>query len=158
MTNPAFEYRDENGARLTTEPLVCSDGTRYVRLTVTECCDASVEIDVKRLEEVIAGQRDTARQTGPQTTCGLACPKPGHSHICQRSPGHLDVHRDVKQKGDESCRWATPHTPTLAEALDIVRRWYVDVNDGAGWDACDLISDLEKAGYPLPDDEVGEEP
>lgn len=41
----------------------------------------------------------------------------------------------------------------LSEALDIVRRWYVDVNDGAGWDASDLVQDLENAGYPLPADD-----
>jgi hypothetical protein len=43
-------------------------------------------------------------------------------------------------------------TESLAPVLDIVRRWYVDVNDGAGWNADDLIRDLEQAGYTLPND------
>ncbi|MFD7093351.1 hypothetical protein [Streptomyces xanthophaeus] len=41
----------------------------------------------------------------------------------------------------------------LAAALDIVRRWYVDTNDGAGWTPDDLISDLEQAGHTLPNDD-----
>ncbi|MEV7584411.1 hypothetical protein [Streptomyces erythrochromogenes] len=63
-----YEYRDENGTRLTASPIVSSDSDRYVRLTITECCAASVDINVDHIEEAIAGQRDAARQTGPRAS------------------------------------------------------------------------------------------
>ena len=37
--------------------------------------------------------------------CGARCPL-GHTHTCARSPKHLGPHRDVQQKGDESCSWS----------------------------------------------------
>ncbi|WP_328962942.1 hypothetical protein [Streptomyces virginiae] len=42
------------------------------------------------------------------------------------------------------------------EVLRIVASWYEDVNDGHGLDASDLVTELERAGYPLPDDEAEE--
>jgi hypothetical protein len=60
-----YEYRDENGNHFTAKPIIDSDANRYVRITVTECCTASVDLPVEHLEEAIAGQRDAARQTAP---------------------------------------------------------------------------------------------
>ncbi|WP_424891825.1 hypothetical protein [Streptomyces sp. XH2] len=45
----------------------------------------------------------------------------------------------------------------LNKVLRIVATWYSDVNDGYGFDAGDLVWNLEKAGYPLPDVPEGEE-
>jgi len=59
-----YEYRNENGSRLIAKPLVSSDGRRYVQITVIDCCDASIDIDVNDLEEAIAGIRDMGRQAG----------------------------------------------------------------------------------------------
>ncbi|WP_017585506.1 hypothetical protein [Nocardiopsis ganjiahuensis] len=36
--------------------------------------------------------------------CAARCPN-GHEHTCARSPKHCGPHRDVKQKGHESCSW-----------------------------------------------------
>lgn len=36
--------------------------------------------------------------------CAVPCPR-GHDHACARSPKHCGPHRDVKQKGEESCSW-----------------------------------------------------
>lgn len=38
------------------------------------------------------------------------------------------------------------------ELLRIVATWYVAVNDGLGYDAGDLIGDIERAGYQLPEE------
>ncbi|MFJ3923059.1 hypothetical protein [Streptomyces sp. NPDC090022] len=153
-----FEYTDPTGDRLVIAPDHGPNGQPVVAFTTIPHTGGgtSVLVPLEHLEEVIAGERDMARQAGG-ATCGHTCPKPSHTHTCQRSPQHLDIHRDVKQKGNETCNWEQPHEPTVTEALDIIRRWYIDVNDGAGWDASDLIHDLEKSGYPLPDDENDEE-
>lgn len=45
-----------------------------------------------------------------------------------------------------------PKHPTLAGALEIVESWFVDVNDGHGLDASDLVHQLQEAGYRLPSD------
>ncbi|MEH0428812.1 hypothetical protein QBB34_21255 [Streptomyces stelliscabiei] len=42
--------------------------------------------------------------------------------------------------------------PTLDGALQIVESWFVDVNDGHGFDASDLVHQLQEAGYKLPSD------
>ena len=42
--------------------------------------------------------------------------------------------------------------PTLAGAMQIVESWFVDVNDGHGYDASDLVHRLQEAGYRLPSD------
>lgn len=42
----------------------------------------------------------------------------------------------------------------LAEVLRIVRAHVIESNDTGGIDCNDLVSSLESAGYPLPDDEV----
>ena len=36
--------------------------------------------------------------------CSARCPH-GHDHTCARSPQHFGPHRNVKQKGHESCSW-----------------------------------------------------
>ncbi|MFI2033701.1 hypothetical protein ACH470_03215 [Streptomyces bottropensis] len=41
---------------------------------------------------------------------------------------------------------------SLAGALRIVESWFVDVNDGHGFDASDLVHQLEEAGYRLPNE------
>ncbi|MDT0567884.1 hypothetical protein RM704_10450 [Streptomyces sp. DSM 3412] len=46
----------------------------------------------------------------------------------------------------------SPDRPSLVGALEIVESWFVDVNDGHGLDASDLIHSLQKAGYRLPGD------
>ncbi|MCB5168030.1 hypothetical protein LG634_24785 [Streptomyces bambusae] len=154
--HPTYEYTDPHGDPIRLHAVPAAEGGPAVEIVTPK---DPPHIPADRVEELVAGLRDTVRQAGhtptPVTvpTCGTPCPEPGHHHTCQRSPRHLDVHRDVKQKGDETCRWDTPKTRTVAEALDIVRRWYVDVNDGAGWDADDLVRDLADAGYPLPDDD-----
>lgn len=43
--------------------------------------------------------------------------------------------------------------PTLDGAMRIVESWFVDVNDGHGLDASDLVHQLQKAGYKLPSDQ-----
>ncbi|WP_369778861.1 hypothetical protein [Streptomyces sp. R33] len=53
-----FEYRDEDGGHFTAKPL---PGVPYILLT-TDPDGCAVSLD--RLEEVIAGQRDMARQAG----------------------------------------------------------------------------------------------
>ncbi|WP_216588560.1 hypothetical protein [Streptomyces brasiliscabiei] len=45
-----------------------------------------------------------------------------------------------------------PGHPTLAGAMQIVESWFVGVNDGDGFDASDLVHQLEEAGYRLPSD------
>ncbi|MBP5930167.1 hypothetical protein F3K39_19050 [Streptomyces sp. LBUM 1479] len=42
--------------------------------------------------------------------------------------------------------------PTLDGAMRIVESWFVDVNDGHGFDASDLVHQLAEAGYRLPSD------
>lgn len=42
--------------------------------------------------------------------------------------------------------------PTLDGAMRIVESWFVDVNDGHGFDASDLVHQLQEAGYRLPSD------
>ncbi|MDX3831361.1 hypothetical protein [Streptomyces europaeiscabiei] len=42
--------------------------------------------------------------------------------------------------------------PTLDGAMRIVESWFVDVNDGHGFDASDLVHQLAEAGYQLPSD------
>lgn len=39
--------------------------------------------------------------------CGALCLY-GHEHKCARHEGHLGFHRDVQQKGQESCSWTCP--------------------------------------------------
>jgi hypothetical protein len=48
----------------------------------------------------------------PTALCGTACPD--HPHTCARSPQHYGHHRDVKQKGTETCSWPDPPTPRPA--------------------------------------------
>ncbi|MCL6734409.1 hypothetical protein [Streptomyces neyagawaensis] len=43
--------------------------------------------------------------------------------------------------------------PTLTGAMEIVESWFVDVNDGHGLDASDLVHQLQEAGYQLPSDD-----
>lgn len=43
----------------------------------------------------------------------------------------------------------------LAEVLGIVLAYVIESNDSGGIDANDLMHRLERAGYPLPDDEDG---
>ncbi|MFD6968343.1 hypothetical protein [Streptomyces sp. NPDC059949] len=62
MTN-RFEYTDEDGGRFVAQPL---PGVPYVLLACATPEGAAVPLD--RLEEVIAGLRDMARQTGGQPT------------------------------------------------------------------------------------------
>lgn len=45
-----------------------------------------------------------------------------------------------------------PEHPTLDGAMRIVESWFVDVNDGHGFDASDLVHQLAEAGYQLPSD------
>lgn len=47
--------------------------------------------------------------------------------------------------------------PHVDKVMRIVCAWYVAVNDGAGFDAGDLVHELEKAGFELPkaDDAAG---
>jgi hypothetical protein len=47
-----------------------------------------------------------------------------------------------------------PAHPTLSGALEIVESWFVDVNDGHGYDASDLVHRLQDAGYRLPSDDL----
>lgn len=56
-----FEYTDGDGGRLTVQPL---PGVPYIVLT-TSPEDASIPLD--RVEEVITGMRDMARQAGGQS-------------------------------------------------------------------------------------------
>lgn len=50
--------------------------------------------------------------TAPAALCGTACPD--HPHTCARSPQHYGDHRDVKQKGNETCSWPDPPAPRPA--------------------------------------------
>ena len=73
----------------------------------------------------------------PPSLCAAPCPR-GHTHACARSPKHCGPHRDVKQKGTESCSWSEGEP--LDEDFD------------AGWAAghaharadSDRIADLER--------------
>lgn len=58
------------------------------------------------------------------------------------------------RRGDRWKKKATTAQAATAEVLRIVARWYEDVNDGLGRDASDLVGDLERAGYQLPEDEA----
>ncbi|MER5482960.1 hypothetical protein ABT024_07050 [Streptomyces sp. NPDC002812] len=63
----SYEYTDSSGARLRFEP-ISERGDRLVMLTATspEDCRVVVDIDPVRVEEVVAGLRDTTRQaSGP---------------------------------------------------------------------------------------------
>ncbi|MFE5332519.1 hypothetical protein ACFRCG_39695 [Embleya sp. NPDC056575] len=58
-------------------------------------------------------------------TCGTPCPREDHDHTCARSPGHLGDHRDVKQKGQQTCDWdqiVPPATYTQAEIREFAAR------------------------------------
>ncbi|MFB9464506.1 hypothetical protein [Streptomyces cinereospinus] len=57
------------------------------------------------------------------------------------------------RRGDRWKEQATAAAAARDEVLRIVAAWYVDVNDGLGRDASDLVGDLERAGHQLPEDE-----
>lgn len=47
-----------------------------------------------------------------------AAPCPDHDHACDRDPGHLGPHRDVQQKGTETCSWEpAPNSQDLEEKV-----------------------------------------
>lgn len=55
------------------------------------------------------------------------------------------------RRGDAWKDRATTAQASLDDVLRIVAKWYVDVNDGLGRDASDLVQDLEQAGHHLPE-------
>lgn len=89
--------------------------------------------------------------TTPAVLCGAACPD--HPHTCARSPKHTSDHRDVKQKGTETCSWPDPPAPwpagpsvtdTRAAAREALRgltgghptpQWRVVISDSESPDA-----------------------
>jgi len=58
------------------------------------------------------------------------------------------------RRGDRWKEQAIAAEAARDEVLRIVAAWYVDVNDGLGRDASDLVGDLERAGYQLPEGEA----
>jgi len=70
------------------------------------------------------------QQTDPRgPRCGHQCPD--HAHTCDRDPGHGLPHRDVQQKGTETCSWddepdpADPHQIAVEVMLHHAR----EIND-----------------------------
>lgn len=62
-----------------------------------------------------------------RTRCGMPCLI--HDHDCDRSPNHTAMHRDVQQKGNHTCEWATPgvrHMPALIDLAKRLRRERAD--------------------------------
>jgi hypothetical protein len=62
--------------------------------------------------------------------------------VQRHAPGALTPH-EARQRAEAA----------RDEVLRIVAAWYLDVNDGLGRDASDLVGDLERAGYQLPESE-----
>ncbi|MFM9675802.1 hypothetical protein [Streptomyces brasiliscabiei] len=78
----------------------------------------------------------------------LAHAEPGEApaqedHDEEQAQAHLDQLADQPPNPDQ---------PTLDGAMRIVESWFVDVNDGHGFDASDLVHQLHEAGYRLPSD------
>lgn len=58
-----FEYTDPEGDRLAVDPLFDDNGEPVIALTIPTPCDAGVVyVPLSRVEELVAGIRDTARQ------------------------------------------------------------------------------------------------
>jgi len=56
------------------------------------------------------------------------------------------------RRGDRWKRKTRAAEVARDELLRIVATWYVNVNGGLGYDAGDLIGDIERAGYQLPEE------
>ncbi|MEU5853982.1 hypothetical protein ABZ799_01520 [Nocardiopsis dassonvillei] len=66
--------------------------------------------------------------------CAARCPR-GHDHTCARSPKHCGFHRDVKQKGDESCSWTDDDRPTVGPVYESPEELAAEVvRLREGWD------------------------
>lgn len=82
-------------------------------------------------------------ETAPAPSlCAAPCPR-GHDHTCARSPQHCGFHRDVKQKGDESCSWI--EDPTDYRALLVAELLSEDREDAAQMLADDPADTWERA-------------
>ncbi|MBT2467810.1 hypothetical protein J7E97_07970 [Streptomyces sp. ISL-66] len=77
----SFEYTDHDRSTLAITSATLRDGTRVLEFTATGCWTATVYVPLDRVEEVIAGLRDVARQTAGQAPTGEAlCGLCGAAH------------------------------------------------------------------------------
>lgn len=98
-------------------------------------------------DEPVAVEAQPQSDTETRTPCSVPNP-------CEDGGEPCDRHEREESHADGEHELCGPECdagqPSLDGALRIVGSWYEDVNDGHGLDAGDLISDLERAGYPLP--------
>ncbi|MFC9089020.1 hypothetical protein [Nocardiopsis dassonvillei] len=87
-------------------------GTRTIRVqrACNGCGSELRDVNKAELDAAMCGRPlpdvtgECPTCTPPAPLCADPCPH-GHDHTCARSPKHCGPHRDVKQKGDESCSW-----------------------------------------------------
>lgn len=67
-------------------------------------------------------------------------------------PAHADEEQRDERQAQANLDLLAEQICTLDGAMRIVESWFVDVNDGHGLDASDLVHQLHEAGYKLPSD------
>ena len=77
--------------------------------------------------------------TNERPRCGVPCLT--HTHSCDRSSHHTGPHRDVQQKGNHTCEWATPGPQDIPALLAEVERL-----QELRWAAWDEIAAILSAG------------
>jgi len=80
-----------------------------------DLCDCDHTPAIRALPLLPDGDTAEAQDDPTPALCGTPCPR-GHDHSCARSPKHCGPHRDVKQKGDESCSWLEGESVTTVHA------------------------------------------
>ncbi|MEU2510197.1 hypothetical protein ABZ621_36665 [Streptomyces sp. NPDC007863] len=159
-----FEYRDPYNSLLRVEAGTLLTGTPMVCLTSTGPGEAVVEVPVDHVEEVVAGIRDAARQTGQQpdeTTC-TECKGTGADPEDEGDYDHtVHMHNPftvgpcpechgsgkVPAAGLDASQPATDRAAVLREAADAVAK-HRGTLDGRKWTdaAADMLRRMAEEG------------
>ncbi|MEW2415331.1 hypothetical protein AB0953_16670 [Streptomyces sp. NPDC046866] len=136
---------------------ILTDGTMMRSLEIRDgVATLSLEPATEILKVFVASMRGVLDGYGAENYVETEMTAPSISLDLRDGANPVDAYTVTIQRRTRP----TPHEfrrraeQQLADVLRIVASWYEDVNDGHGLDASDLVNELDRAGYPLPDDKA----